>query len=319
MSGGDDSHMPSNKNKNQPPPLDSERPINVSKRDKKRKGESDDFYGRYRYSPFEEIAKEEENTRKRKKRTQRPQSTIAKTGGQNAVSKGGFSSPEIDDSSLRESKDTTQLAVPQHIDSGLEKASRTVFLGNVSTLCIRSRSARKTLMNHLTSFAPSLPPHNIPHRIESLRFRSTAFSSNLIPKRIAYAKQCLMESTMKSTNAYAVYTTELAAQEAVKKLNGITFLDRHLRVDSVSHPAQIKHRQCVFVGNLGFTDEENTSDNKMANDTDKINQKTKQPADLEEGLWRHFGKAGKVESVRVVRDKHTRVGKGIAYVQFQVN
>lgn len=318
--------MQSNKNINQPPPpLDSVWPVNSSARDRKRKGESDDIGEGYLHGQFEKNA-EEENTRKRKKRTQRPQYTIAKTGFQDAVSNEGFLSPEIDNSDLRESKDTTQVVAPQHIksgslenDSGLEKASRTVFLANVSTLCIRSRSARKTLMNYLTSFAPSLPPHNIPHRIESLRFRSTAFSSNLIPKRIAYAKQCLMESTTKSTNAYVVYTTKLAAQEAVKKLNGTSILDRHLRVDSVAHPAQIKHRRCVFVGNLGFTDEDNTIDSTMAKDTGKINQKKKQPADLEEGLWRHFGKAGKVESVRVVRDKNTRVGKGIAYVQFQVN
>ena len=42
------------------------------------------------------------------------------------------------------------------------------------------------------------------------------------------------------------------------------------------------------------------------------------PADVEEGLWREFGKAGTVESVRVVRDGKTRVGKGFAYVQFTV-
>ena len=46
-------------------------------------------------------------------------------------------------------------------------------------------------------------------------------------------------------------------------------------------------------------------------------RRAKQPADAEEGLWRTFNKAGEVESVRVVRDKFTRVGKGIAYVQFR--
>ncbi|KAL9033902.1 MAG: hypothetical protein Q9214_007291, partial [Letrouitia sp. 1 TL-2023] len=324
-SGGDDFHVPSDKNINQPPPsLDSVWPTNSSERGRKRKSESDNLGGGYLHRPLEENAKEEENTKKRKKMTQQQLYTIAKTGFQDAVSNEVFLSPEIDDSNLGEKKDTTQSVAPQdknfgslENDLGLEKASRTVFLGNVSTLCIRSRSAKKTLMNHLTSFAPSLPPHNISHRIESFRFRSTAFSSNLIPKRIAYAKQCLMESTTKSTNAYVVYKTKLAAQEAVKKLNGTSILDRHLRVDSVTHPAQTKHRRCVFVGNLGFTDDENTIDNTIAKDTGKIDQKTKQPADLEEGLWRHFGKAGKIESVRVVRDKHTRVGKGIAYVQFQ--
>jgi nucleolar protein 12 len=46
-------------------------------------------------------------------------------------------------------------------------------------------------------------------------------------------------------------------------------------------------------------------------------KRSKFPADIEEGLWRVFGKeAGKVESVRVPRDPRTRVGKGFAYVQF---
>lgn len=44
---------------------------------------------------------------------------------------------------------------------------------------------------------------------------------------------------------------------------------------------------------------------------------SKTPADVEEGLWRTFKKCGIVESVRVIRDSTTRVGKGIAYVQFE--
>lgn len=203
-------------------------------------------------------------------------------------------------------------------DPDLEKASRTVFLANVSTSAIKSKTAKKTLLDHLASFLACLPEEDTPHKVDSLRFRSTAFSSTGVPKKAAYAKKELMDSTTKSTNAYAIYSTQLAAREATKKLNGTVVLDRHLRVDSVAHPAKQDHRRCVFVGNLGFVDDMSTINAAEDEENNKRPRKAKEPADIEEGLWRQFGKAGALESVRVVRDKTTRVGKGFAYVQFQV-
>ena len=200
--------------------------------------------------------------------------------------------------------------VPQHeslftsgADPDLGKSSRTVFLANVSTTAIRSKKARKTLMNHLASIASSLPARDEGHGIESLRFRSTAFAASGMPKKAAFVKKEIMETTTKSTNAYVVYATELAAREAVSRLNGSIVLDRHLRVDSVAHPAGIDHRSCVFVGNLGFVDDETNAKVAREEGTNKRPHKAKEAADVEEGLWRQFEKAGIVESVRVVRDK----------------
>jgi len=211
------------------------------------------------------------------------------------------------------------LAVPQHESltgtadkdaSEVEKASRTVFLSNVSSECINSKAAEKALKKHLESFIADLADSKPPHKIESIRFRSTAFASSL-PKRAAFAKKEIMDSTTKSTNAYAVYTTKVAAREAVKRLNGTLLLNRHLHVDSVAHPAKVDHRRCVFVGNLPFVDErENPTE-----DNDKP-KKPRPSSDVEEGLWLHFAKAGTIESVRVVRDAQTRIGKGFAYIQF---
>jgi nucleolar protein 12 len=124
-----------------------------------------------------------------------------------------------------------------------------------------------------------------------------------------------MGATTKSSNAYVVYSTAYAAREAAKRLNGTVVLDRHLRVDGVAHPAKTDHRRCVFVGNLGFVDDESMLDQGGENER----KRSKIPSDIEEGLWRQFGKAGVVESVRVVRDEKTRVGKGFAYVQFEVS
>lgn len=210
-------------------------------------------------------------------------------------------------------KHETEVAV----DEEMSKANRTVFLGNVSTSAIKSKASRKTLMLHLGSFFASITvsKDGEKHKVESIRFRSTPYSS-AIPKKAAYAKQELMDATTKSTNAYVVYSSESLAREATRRLNGSVVLDRHLRVDMVAHPAKIDNRRCVFVGNLGFVDDESNIQQANEEEGREVRKRGKVPADVEEGLWRTFGKCGKVESVRVIRDSTTRVGKGIAYVQF---
>lgn len=200
-------------------------------------------------------------------------------------------------------------------NSEIEKAARTVFLANVSSSAITSKSAKRALLSHLTSIFPSDDPSS--PKVESLRFRSVAFSEMSMPKRAAYITGSLLNATTQSTNAYAVYSTAAAARKAAAELNGTIVLERHLRVDSVAHPTPTDHRRCVFVGNLGFVDDE-TVVRKGENGETVEKKRHKIPADVEEGLWRTFGAQGKVENVRVVRDPKTRVGKGFAYVQFYV-
>ncbi|KAL7803742.1 hypothetical protein V8C44DRAFT_260828 [Trichoderma aethiopicum] len=197
--------------------------------------------------------------------------------------------------------------------SEIEKAARTVFLGNVAVEAISSKSAKKELMKHLASVLDK--DASPPEKIESLRFRSVAFSTGSMPKRAAYITKSLMEATTKSTNAYAVFSTPAAVRKVVAELNGTEVLGRHIRVDSVAHPSPMNHRACVFVGNLGFVDDETVISQKAGGETVE-KKRNKVPSDIEEGLWRTFGTTGKVENVRVVRDSKTRVGKGFAYVQF---
>ncbi len=203
----------------------------------------------------------------------------------------------------------------------LEKSSRTVFLSNLSIEAITSKEAKKTLLGHLSSVFDQ--SDSSPQSVVSLRFRSVPFSTVSMPKKAAYITKSLMDGTTKSTNGYVVYSSTPLARLAVSKLNGTVVLDRHLRADSVAHPSPVDHRRCVFVGNLGFVDDETVFNSKIDPDGKERVEKrkrTKTPMDVEEGLWRTFGKlAGKVESVRVVRDQATRVGKGIAYVQFYVS
>ena len=185
-------------------------------------------------------------------------------------------------------------------------------------MTIQSKASRRTLLDHLGSFLPELSSDQ-EHKVVSLRFRSTAFADASLPKKAAFVKKDLLDATTKSTNAYVVYSTQIAAREAVKRLNATVVLDRHLRVDSVAHPSKVDHRRCVFVGNLGFVDDEsNIQANEEEQGHAKKQKKSKPPSDVEEGLWRQFSTAGIVQSVRVVRDRATRVGKGFAYVQFEV-
>lgn len=227
---------------------------------------------------------------------------------------------EEEDSSDGEIPIHESLAQPKKADE-VEKASRTVFLSNVSIEAVDSKKAKRKLLAHLSSiFDKEASP---PQSIESLRFRSIAFSTAAMPKRAAYITKATMDATTHSANAYAVYSSVALARTACAKLNGTIVLDRHLRVDSVAHPSEVDHRRCVFVGNLGFVDDETVLNLKIDEEGKEKTEKRKRtrvPMDVEEGLWRTFNQhAGKVESVRVVRDPVTRVGKGIAYVQFYVS
>ncbi|KAK1073250.1 Nucleolar protein 12 [Friedmanniomyces endolithicus] len=213
---------------------------------------------------------------------------------------------------------------PQHetqqtADENVQKANRTVFLGNVATSAITSKAARKTLLTHLASFFDEVSApkdQDAKHKVESIRFRSTPYAT-AIPKKAAYARKEVMDATTKSTNAYAVYSSSQLTREAAKRLNGTMVLDRHLRVDEIAHPAVTDHRRCVFVGNLGFVDDESNIQQANEDEGREVRKRGKEPSDVEEGLWRTFSRCGTVESVRVIRDSTTRVGKGIAYVQFE--
>lgn len=72
------------------------------------------------------------------------------------------------------------------------------------------------------------------------------------------------------------------------------FEDHHLRVDHVSHPAPKDNKRTIFVGNLDFEEKEET-------------------------LWKYFNSKldQDVESVRIIRDSKTNLGKGFALVQFK--
>lgn len=296
----------------------SETSTKERKRKRKQQEENYDLEAKY----FKALADEEEKVPKRQKNEKKKgleedeDTPMADADDDDAVSVNDedMVGSEEDEPPVHES------LAKNPAETEFEKASRTIFVSNVSTEAITSRSAKRKLLNHLSSIFDSKA--SAPQKITSIRFRSTAFAAAGIPKRAAYIKKEVMNATTRSTNAYVVYSTPTAVRKAVQELNGTVVLGRHIRVDSVAHPSPVDHRRCVFVGNLGFVDDEIILTTKVDEEGNEVTEKKKRgkvPMDVEEGLWKVFGeKAGKVESVRVVRDPHTRVGKGFAYVQFYV-
>lgn len=275
-------------------------------RKRKRKDDFDDLEGKYFSKLVEDDDDDDPSVPSEKK--QKGEDDEATLNDAEESDDDGEDTPIVHESLLQKSE--------EHVDVEVDKANRTLFLGNVSSEAISSSKAKKKLMAHLAGPLSDLDADSGPHKVESIRFRSVAVAGGGMPKRAAFITKTLMAETTKSTNAYAVYSTPLAARTAMKALNGTIVLDRHLRADSVAHPTPVAHRRCIFVGNLGFVDDE-TVIQTGADGVNKAKKRLKVPADIEEGLWRTFGQhAGKVESVRVPRDPATRVGKGFAYVQF---
>ena len=286
----------SNHGSNTSPPSEAHDEIDADRPRKRRRLVEDDLEASY----FRRLAEEEEREQQQHDEPNNDTSSEASTTSNTL--------PVDDVLPVHESLTVQDIAA--------DKSKRTTFLSNVSITAIKSKSSKKILLDHLESVLGKKKDSD-KSSIESIRFRSTAYVADAGPKRAAFAKKELMEQTAHSTNAYVVFSTEEAAKKVATTLNGTVVLDRHLRIDNLANPGLIDHRRCVFVGNLPFVDVETPEDKEDENEQIRQRRlKGKQPADAEEGLWRAFSKAGRVENVRVVRDKETRVGKGFAYVQF---
>ena len=160
----------------------------------------------------------------------------------------------------------------------------------------RERAEEQKRINARTIFVGNVPMTALDHQkqfkklfvgVESLRFRSIAFTSHR-PRKIQFVRKEFHEQR-DSMNAYVVFKTRELAEKALE-LNGVVFMDKHLRINSLEK--QFSSAKSLFIGNLPF--------------------------DLsEESLYELFGVAGDITSVRVIRDRKTNVGKGFAYVEFK--
>ncbi|KAJ3325138.1 Nucleolar protein 12 [Boothiomyces sp. JEL0866] len=161
----------------------------------------------------------------------------------------------------------------EKIQKIIEKNERTIFVGNLPVTVIE-KEPTKDLQKLFSQFG----------KLESIRFRSIAFSEKLPRKQAFIAKK--LHDKRESLNAYIVFKESGPAKKALS-LNGCVFMDHHIRVD-IAEKKQEKQRdskRCVFIGNLPF--------------------------DIaDEQVWKFFEDIGEI-------DRKTNVGKGFGYVQFK--
>ena len=188
---------------------------------------------------------------------------------------------------------------------------RTVFVGNLP-VAIKTKKLR-------AAFAPF-------GAVASVRLRSVPVDQEgKMPKAGKVITGALV-AERKSTNAYVVFENEASAAKAIAAMNMKPIEGRHARVDAAAAPSSraneakakalsadlppgvgitnggevaYDHARALFLGNLAYdVDEE---------DVIAFFHRNKEYPEL----------AGAVEAVRVVRDRATNLGKGIAFVLFR--
>ncbi|XP_042485908.1 RNA-binding protein 34 [Macadamia integrifolia] len=168
------------------------------------------------------------------------------------------------------------------------KLLRTVFAGNLPL-----KVKKKALLKEFSRFG----------EIESLRIRSVPLLDSKIPRKGAILKGKINEA-VNSVHAYIVFKDEQAARSSLAH-NMAVVGGNHIRVDMACPPRKklkgetaglYDRKKTVFVGNLPF----DVKDEELYKLFCGINQLD-----------------SSIEAVRVIRDPHTSMGKGIAYVLFK--
>uniref|UniRef100_A0A8C5R641 RRM domain-containing protein n=1 Tax=Leptobrachium leishanense TaxID=445787 RepID=A0A8C5R641_9ANUR len=127
--------------------------------------------------------------------------------------------------------------------------------------------------------------------IETMRFRSVARADNKVTRKAATIQRDV-HPKRNNINAYVVFKEEESAAKALKK-NGMEVASGVcIRVDLAAKSTSHDNKRSAFVGNLPYEIQE-------------------------DALRQHFLQCGKVEAVRLIRDKDTGLGKGFGYVLFE--
>ncbi|GME89531.1 unnamed protein product [[Candida] boidinii] len=190
-----------------------------------------------------------------------------------------------DDEATKRTKSTKAKVVDLKNDE-LEKAERTVFVGNVPSSILSDKKLTKEFKKFFSEFG----------KIDSVRFRSINTTGDA-PRKVSFINKEFDDK--KTSNAYVVFIDKQSSIKCSAELNGKVFMNHHLRVDHLTHPLKQDNQRSIFIGNLDFEE-------------------------TEENLWKFFNdkfekenNGGKVvENVRIVRDPKTNFGKGFAIVQF---
>ncbi|KAG1362027.1 RNA-binding protein 34 [Cocos nucifera] len=182
---------------------------------------------------------------------------------------------------------SSEMVVSQESFDDESKLVRTVFVGNLPV-----KTKRKTLLKEFERFG----------EVESVRIRSVPIVDSKAPRKAAIIKGKINDAG-DSVHAYIVFKDEQSAHAALSH-NMAQIGGNHIRVDMACPPRKklrgegplYDRKRTVFVGNLPFDVKD-------------------------EELYQLFCGVSPsehtVEAVRVIRDPHTSLGKGIAYVLFK--
>ncbi|XP_010274273.1 PREDICTED: nucleolar protein 12 [Nelumbo nucifera] len=184
--------------------------------------------------------------------------------------------------------DPAEMLVSKEGFDDESKLLRTVFVGNLPL-----KVKKKAVLKEFSRFG----------EVESVRIRSVPLLDSKTPRKGAIFQGKINES-VDSVHAYVVFKDEQSAQASLSH-NMAMVGGNHIRVDRACPPRKklkgensplYDRKRTVFVGNLPF----DVKDEELYQLFCGINQ-------LESNI----------EAVRVIRDPHTSVGKGIAYVLFK--
>ncbi|XP_045459989.1 RNA-binding protein 34 [Harmonia axyridis] len=126
-------------------------------------------------------------------------------------------------------------------------------------------------------------------KVESVRFRCPPVKNINSSKKVTVIKG-EYHPERSSWISYVKFQTEEDAKKALEA-NGEIYKDHHLRVSICKSDEKHDESKAIFIGNLT----PNTEDDQ---------------------LWQTFQSCGNIESVRIVRDSNTGMGKGFAYINF---
>ncbi|UXI17553.1 hypothetical protein NH340_JMT03496 [Sarcoptes scabiei] len=129
-------------------------------------------------------------------------------------------------------------------------------------------------------------------KVISIRIRCIAPAKITLSKKTALLSNQI-NPNKKNVNAYVVFKDEDSVAKALE-LNGQKFENNIIQVDTIENDRTYDHSKSLFLGNLSF----------------KAN---------EEELREFFNDCGPIQSIRIVRDSQTGIGKGFGYVNFKSN
>ncbi|XP_058074883.1 nucleolar protein 12 [Magnolia sinica] len=184
--------------------------------------------------------------------------------------------------------DTKEMVVSKEAYDDESKLQRTVFVGNLPL-----KVKKKVLLRDFGQFG----------EVESVRIRSVPIVDSKIPRKGAIIKGKFNDSA-DSVHAYIVFKDEQSAQAALSH-NMAKLGENHIRVDRACPPRKklkgenallYDNKRTLFVGNLPF----DVKDEELYQLFCGVN---------------HMESS--IEAIRVIRDPHSSVGKGIAYVMFK--